>query len=678
MPNQLAASRRDPWPYHMRVNGVPVLLAENDDGELISQKSQTLEGVQPTDYNYGSLPPYLERTFEMRHLFYGMGQRVQNEQSPGRYWYALDTDLSVNGKWMRGPATTIETIAAGKPIRGIVTALHGGVETLFVLAGDRVYRRTGDGSYTLSLTLPSGTCVRAARFKGAGGSPIDALYLTTTATNLYRYDGAVWTVAGAGAGPFSDMARNIIKIGNELWIAGDVWVAKVEVNPMVRADYAGLIYVGDASSTVTWLSNHNDVLLIHKSDGHIYTLSQDGYDQDLLALGQPSTSFGVNAASWLSDLYVPTGGDPFYRIDAQGGADPLGTEQMLDNGSEVAGRIVASAGHATFYNYVGLYNATTGHSHLLKLGSWVDLGERAEDATQFLRVYNGSLKKWTGKQITWMSVESAAHFGTNERLYVGFLDGTVEWIVLPRGGPDPSSDTACSFTVSDGYLYWPDHHMNYEADSKSYRGFSFFGPRLDTNNYAQVEYRTDPTASFTALQAADISGVLSTADFVLSGQRQDFPTGTQVFGKSIQIRALLRRAGAALAAETIILDGMALHEQVRPSLRFDDEWVVLAYSDAAKRDGSSDRRRPEAIKAAMEAAAGAVGTIPVVMPWGATEEVSIIDIREALVSATARRGIELRIPMKAVRFRTISTGQQQLTHGRMETYTHSQLRQVLR
>jgi hypothetical protein len=684
------SSRRRPYPYDCRIGtsrtgdgGVGFMLVPNRDGQLVSRKAEPLE-AQPTSYEYGSQSPFLERTYQWSDLYYGFGERTQPEGRPRRTYYVIGWDMSINGKWIRGwPKFTTETINAGQPIRGFIRALRSGTDTLFALAGTKVRYRVSDGNWADSLTLASGETNQAVRFKNAGGSVVDALYLASTTNNLYRLDGSgtSWALPAALSGPPDSAAQWIETVGDELWVGAGNKIAKCEDDPFgsTADNWAAQITIGDASSVITYLKQNKNALFIFKENG-VYTISNAGVDQDVFPTlrFRRSTNNGRNAAVWLDSLWVPFE-DAFYRIEADATLSTAGTELLLENDSEVRGRIVATAGHNTWFNYAILYNPQSGDSYLGKYGTWIEQPGAGE--TRFQDVWFFALKKWTAKQATCIEVVPMGS-GVNDRLYVGFADGTAAWAVLPRSSPNPLSDPNCSYEADPGYVYLPRYTAGFAADAKSVHGFSTFGSTIDRENYAQVEYRLSPNAAWTALTTLDADDVTEiTADFTLDGQRHDFLPGSDINGKAVEVRVKGIRDPAAAETETLVLDGIAIHAAVRPSLRLLNDFSVDARNHVAKRDGSADRRSARQIRQALLDAVSAVGTVNVVLPTEEVQEMSFVDYSDSLKADNDRRGVEWgQVSVRGVQYRTLSqpgTALGQLTHGDLEQYQHGQLEALI-
>lgn len=674
MPNT-TSSRRDPFPYDATINGIGFMLVPDQDGQLVTRKSQSIDAL-PTTFEYGSQPPYKERTVIFERLYRGFGQKVEDRPTDRRTAFGINADTgSLNGLWMKGPRFTSETINAGQPILQMVRALHEGVDTVFAVSANKVTRRVGDGSWTDSLT--AATPCQAVRFKALGAGAIDALYVANVTGNLRRYNGTAWATAAAGAGPLEDRATAIAALRDELWVGWDNKVAKSTADPFIRANWGAAITCGDQSVPITWMVTNADNLYVIKRDGSIYTIFRTGVAEELYPglRSAHDDNNGRNAAVWLDTLWVPVR-DALYKIAMDGTLAPDGLEQLLENDSEVRGRYVATAAHQAWANWELVFNTSTGHSYLLKYGAWVSDSERDDDAT-FIPARHGAFKKWPLKQGTCLQVVPfPSTGGGNDRLYAGFSDGTVEWCVLPRGGPNPIRDPNCQFSADDGYVYLPAHHAGFRADNKAYRGFSVGGPTLNGRAYAQVEYRTDPAGLWQPM--VDASGV--TVNFIVPGQRADFIPGLNIAARQIELRVVLKTSNLASAYETPVVESLAVHEQVRPAAAFERRFRVDARNFVARHDGSVDRRQAEQIRDAFIAAVSAIGTTPVVLPTGETEELNFYEYEDAQLASKAGRGRQWVVEAGAIGLRVLSqpaVTPGALTHGTLEQYTHGQLEGIL-
>ena len=503
----------------------------------------------------------------------------------------------------------------------------------------------------------------------------DYLYLASTASNLHVYDGSVWSAAAAWAGPPDALANWVAVLGKEFWVMWGNKLAKAEANPMERDNYAGAILLGGEDGT--YLTTSGGALVAFKEDG-LFTVNQDGSAQNILPalIDDRVTDNGQGTAFWIDSLWIPIG-NALYRMRQDGSLTPVGTEQLLENASEVRGRITCSAGHNTWCNYEGLFNPITGNSYLLKYGSWVEASntdDEAQSVSRFRPAHHGALKKWADKQVTTMTIVTAADLGTtNDRLYAGFADGTIEWCTLPRYNPSPLTDSGTEFTDQTGYLYFPLHDASFAADTKNFRGWSVFGPALSNLLSAQISYRVDPQGGFTTLSDADLNAVTYTAD----GQRFDVP-GATLIGRTIEFRLELSR-GSASANTSPLVYGVAIHEQLRPA--FVLEWMlnVDARTNVTRHDGASERRSPDTIRDALRVACASYTPTTVLLPDGAEEEMGFLDYREEMKSYDHRWGLGWDLSVRAMQYRTLSSiaQAQGLSYGSLEVYSYQELEGIL-
>lgn len=688
-------SRRRPYPYDMYVGDVKVILEPGADGNLVSEKTKTLEATAPVDYTYSSADPFREKAFEWHELFGGFGQGVATGGIPRRYSHAVKADLSIDGLWIKGPKfeTHIETISASAgEVRQMVQALHNGVLTTFAVCQNGVFRRVADGNWANSLTAatlgPGVFPQQAVRFKHRGVASVDALYVATNASNLWKYDGTTWTMAALAAGPGTGVlqgeARYIERLNDELWVGGDYWVVKVTDDPMVRANYSAVIWVGDQTAKVTWLRQLGDALVIYKEDG-IYSVDGSGLDHELFPTlrGKNSANNGKNAAVWIDRVWFTYGSQTF-TLNESGVLKPDGMEQMLENTSDVQGAWVAGAGHNTWFFYELYYNPVNNTTYLLKHGTWVEENSNSDTpgVAQFAEAHHGALYDWN-KRGTCMDILSGLNAGGNDRLYVGFSDGTVEWAILPRTNPNPVKDGNCEFTAVDSYVYLPVHHSGFRADNKLWHAVTVMGPRLTATEWAELEYRLDP--------ANELSAWVPLADpdtrFTLPGQKLGFttdPIDQAVYGRQMQIRVKLVKAtslSSSPANLSPMIQGIVLHESVRPSFAREFTFSVKAASFLPKRNGQVDRRRGSEILADLLQECARTRPVTVLMPTGEEENMTLHAYRDSAASWAKRRDHEWLVQIQGIQLGTLSSDEGEtisgLTYRTLEQYTLGQLESII-
>lgn len=708
MPWNGQASKRRPWPYDAYIGNVRVMLAASQDGTLIGTKSKTLDQIAPTNYEYGSANPFLERTESWNELYGGMGELVQPETRPRRYQYATRADLSVDGYWMKGPnfENHVETVDPGAgEVRQLIKALRGGIETIFAICQNGVWARTSDGVWSPSLTVNTTLSLpitvfpqSAVRFKGAGGSTNDYLWLGCSSGNYYRFDGTSWSLGSNVQGPLNPtngldpQARYCERVGNELWVAGDYWVSKVEEDPTDRSKWAGAIYIGDQTSKITYLKAINNVLYIFKTDG-VYTISSAGIDQELFPTlrNKQTPTNGLNAAVWMNRMWFSFQ-DDVYTIDVNGQIQPDGLERMLENVSDVRGRLVATAGHNTWFNYEVYYNVYTGASYLVKHGTWVE-SPNAEASIHFTDSHHGSLAEWQ-KQATCMQILPNLHPTGNDRLYVGFANGTVEWCVLPRSTPNPANDLNCEFTGLDSIVYLPVHHANFQADNKFWRGISVPGPHITATEYVQVDYRYDLVNPGTFWERLSVPADPPTDPvthevrppddkFMMPGKRLNWPTIQPIYSKNILLRVHLIRDLTATPPSplnfTPVIEGVNIHEAIRPEISLEYLFSIDCKSYLPRHNGTVDRRRGSKIRDDLLALTSDIGAVLVKLPDGTTQEMLITDYKESMIPKEKRRDMGFSVQIKALQMKTYSNiaVESGITYATLEKHTFADLETLL-
>jgi hypothetical protein len=693
------------------------MLDPKQSGQLVARKSKALNPVAIAP-EYGTNDPRLEIAYPAKNVVLGMGLKTQpsNGRIPRRYYYMINGDASIDGQPIKGPLFhPAETVAAGQPVTQFVRNRFNGEFTVFAIAGTKFAVKTADGAaWTTLATLADSTFNQAARFthSTATGNALYRTYLTADSLhNLMYYedtgDATGFYEMGAleGPGPSgiagSRRPRWVAEGNGELYVFEDQDAFRLLApanNPVTSASWSGSFVIGDKSYRSTGLIVDQGVPHFFKETS-IYTLNADGSTNDLFPgfLQAANENNGRNARSWLKNLYFRFG-DGFVKFKQDGSMQGIGQELLLHNDSEVTGYPVAWVPHNTWFLYYALYNPISGDSHLMKYGAWIESeGDNNPQLLEYEDVHHGSLKKWEDKQVTALDIIPTD--GTNDRLYVGFSDGTAQWCYLPRNHPDPTADPACEFTDEATYFYPPSNHGGYAADFKLYRGFGVFGPKIDTTAYCELEYRTSDDAPWSPLRLpaegsieAPTPGVIGenpgtptaaqgtgdVAMFTVPGQRIDFPQWTALIAKSLQTRLVML---SSTTTQTPEVEGIAIYQQVRPPMLLEYILTAQARNFMAKYNGAVDWRTAEDIRNGLMALAGIPGTIKLIPPSGVPEEVSVIDYQEQIVASDKRYGIEWEITLSATQFKTLtiqgSIVQTSMTYGEMEAYTYAQLEALL-
>lgn len=644
----------------MIVSGVPIMLAETDAGPLLGEKAQTLDNVVPTEYSEAAYPAYAEKTFEHRRMILGMGTKRQRDGFPKSYYYDLFLDGSIGGQVCRGPLFHAQDGAAGQPYRDHVLGLDGGVEKEFAGFGRYVKVRNGDGSgdwATLRDFGASRTVMQMARFENFGGTVTDSVYVTLDDGNVWQYDGALWANATLPAG-FAPTAVTVLN--EEMFLAGDGLLYSVQADPLVAGNYAGPIFVGEQSSAVNWLAVLDGQLFVFKEDG---VFSVDGSSGSFvvtdLAAGFGATKSVDNGrgARLFNDALWFRWGDALWKLTSEGGVagfTPVGLSVLMENDTEVAGAPVGFAGHNNWFGYFVVASATD--SYLCKWGTWINPSEAEPERYRFAEVPHGALFKWTGKIATGCFASAVAGAAANQRLYVGFADGSIEWMKLPLGSPSPwAPGSGSEFTLTPGKRYAAEVDCDWPSENKSWRAATIFAPVISTTDVVRYFFRDTPTAGWTEF----------TDHFTADGQRIDYPSN---FG-SKRLQQYIQLEGNATDS-TAVVEGWGLHYSVVPE-------VVLEFTGAAdarlyrvRMDGSVDDRDPDIVRQAILAAIGAVGAVSCVMPDRTYRDLNFFRYSEALQKSWQRIGLEWLVPFKAIEFRTNTVYG---TWRRVEAYTWAQV-----
>lgn len=633
------ASRRAPWPYSLKINGVGVRVK----GDIVGRKVQSLAGVVPTSAEYGTEDLYRERSHEFRRPVLGMGERTQSAAARSRrYRYALNCWFS-GGLRGKGPLWHNLAPSSTGEVRDFPEALHGGALTQFILAGRYVLRRTSDLSAGQVVSQDLGASRQAqsaVRFKHPSGT--DCLYVAVDNDDFWQYNGATWTQLDTAID-----ANYLAVVRDELWRAYDNQISKCTADPATAANWSAPIAVGDASSNITGLAVANDALIVFKDDGSAstVTVNEDASlsVNDLMA-GLRTTRAGTNGrnpASWLNSVWFRSG-PSFWRLTPAGEVAELqqvGPERLLENDSEVGGVATCFAGYAAWYGLMGVYNAQNTSSYLLQYGDWLPPDAGDESRYDFADVLNGALLKWESRQITALRVSTLV--AGNPRCYAGFSDGTFGWFLLPAGSPSPfAADSGCEFadgSLGPSRVYWPTNTLMAPADYKAYLSLAAYGPVLDSNNRVEAAYRLNPGLAYAPLSA----------DLNAAGARVDFPDGT--VGKLLDYEETLASPDSS---STPVVESVVLRQALRPSTRLEYGFTVDARDHAPLRDGRADRKTAAQIREIVKAFADdpAAGTLE--LPDETSQSFAAITYQETIPDDARRRGLAYDLAVSAIQFRT--------------------------
>lgn len=612
-------------------------------GGFVGKKVMSLAGTVPNSAEYGADDQYRERSFVFGRALLGMGEATQRSHSGTRYHYALNCWFS-GGKRGKGPKWNNLAPASTGSIQDFYEALHGGVLTQFIAAGRYMLRRAGDtsGDQVVSKDFGVGrTITSAARFKAPSGT--DSLYVTLDNGDLWLYNGAAWVGPAASGGTWNGDALLCCVVGDEFYIKDTAnTVRKATADPMTAGNYSGQFTAGDGSRSINGLLSHNNALVAFMDDGTLAAFNTDGSGNELLA-GLTTTRNATNGAKPVGDplgRFYFRNGSSWLRGDGMDGfsAEPIGPERWMGNTSEVTGVAHCFAWYGTYYGFWGQYNSSNGASYLLQFGDWLPADDA--DGYQFAETLNGALVKWAGRQISAMRVQ---FIGGIPRLYCGFTDGTCGWIRLPSNSPNPfSAQSGCEFAdggTGASECYWPRHTMMKEADNKAFLHFQAQG-ELSSANTSTVSYRTSDGAAWAPLDVP----------FTQSGQREEID-GNAV-GQFIDVKETFVSASSAA---TPVMESLVLREQLRPGLRIEWAFRVIARHRVALRNGATDRKTPEQIYDLCRRAADTPGSITLTTPDEVASSFHAVNFAFAIPPENERYGLARDIDMSFVSYRTLET-----------------------
>ena len=629
---------------------VGLMLIPNQQGLLVGRKQQMLDGVVPSAQEYASAPVYRERTWPAKPTA-GYGERVQSSFGDKRYYWGMDIQVS-GGLVGKGPLLhpiTPTAAASGQVYKFIDGFQSAGLTpTQFILAGTKVYRRADDtnGGQVVDRDFSPNVAQDGVVFQGGFAGAARSLYVATNGGTLWeRTPTGTWTqcVLPAGFG-----AYRVEVVGTELWAAdvANCVIRKVTADPKVAANWSGPFFVGDPSVWISAIRQTNNVLVIFKEDGSIFTLNSDGSTNDLFPglVTTASAENGRRAQAWMGSLWFNVG-PSFYRLGMPGAElVPMGPGRLLDNASPVRGDAKAFCGWGGYQGYLGLYNAQDSPptSYLLSYGSWeMRQTEDGADA-KFDDQWDGALAHWPNKIISAMSVSGASGI---DRLYVGFTDGTWTWIKLVRS--PLATGSGAEFNLGPAEIVFPLHTAMFQADLKHWLGFSLFGPVLRVGDEATVYYRIMASAGTPPSQSS--GDWLLLGEFTQNGQRIDAPSNLAGHGLSLKV-SLTNQDNTT----TPVIDTVAIHERVVPAFKRDISGTVDGRAVIARLDGAAYRPNPETVHQIMMDAAALPGSMAIELPDETINEVAVFDYGEAITPMQGGGGHGWTINFQATQFRILT------------------------
>ena len=647
-----SSSRRRPWPWDVKLSlGTDLkdglmLVASDTTGLLVGKKQKNLGDNLPPQAAYDSAPIYREHTFEFRPTG-GYGESVQSGRTDRRYHYAINCWVT-GGLFGLGPASHQISPTTTGSIRMFAEALHGSVLTLFVLAGANVLRRSDDtnSGQFVSRTRAGHLATDAARFTGAYAGAADALYVAWDDGVLEEYNGSAWTACALPAGFLPNF---VCRLGDELWAADAAacMIRKCTNDPKVAGSWSGPILIGTPSIKITALRQTSNRLVIFKADGDVFTVNSDGSDNDMFP-GLENTPDPTNcrtASAWQGSLWFRAG-RAFWKLDVQSGMvlTPSGPGRQLQNLSEVKGPVQAFAGWNSQMAFGAIYNASLNNSYLLSYGNWEPVQGDSGTQFNFTDQWDGALVKYAGRKATALLVSSIPY---DARLYVGFDDGSYDWIKLV---PFPlTPDAGSDYTTDTSYIVMPLHTDMFQADVKQTIGFSVFGPYFPVGSRVTIQYRQRGAKA--GLPTSDPLGdyVELGNPFTYNGQRID--ASVPIAGVALEVKATLQ----GTATDSVILEGIGLHERLVPAFRRDFTFTVDCRDFIARRDGACVRKPGRYYRDLVMQCAAAPALVTLELPDETVSNVALFDYQERQVAHTVRGGQGWAIDVQATQFGLLET-----------------------
>ena len=627
---------------------VGLMLIAREEGILVGRKQQMLDGVVPSQQEYGSAPVYRERTFISRPTA-GYGERVQSSWGDRRYYWGMDIQVS-GGLFGKGPLLhPILPSPATGPINKFIDGLHGTTLTQFILAGTRVLRRTDDTNAGQVVDRAEAVAaIDAARFKGGYAGATDSLYVAyANGVLIERNPAGTWTPCALPAG---FLAQRVEVVGTQLWAADcdNSVVRNCSADPKVATNWSGPIFVGNPSYKITAIRSTNNTLVIFKEAGGIFTLNADGSTNDLfpgLRDVPISAENGLRANAWLGALWFNIG-PSFYRLEMPGATlVPSGPGKLLDNASPVRGEVRTFCGWGGFQAYLTLWNPATNASYLLSYGSWEMEQTEAGAQARFDDQFDGALAHWDGRKPTAAYVTGVGAPAGTSRLYIGFEDGGWDWIKLVRN--PLAADSGAEFNLGPAEMVFPLHHAMFQADIKVWQGFSLFGPVLRPGDEAIVSYRL--MASAGAVPADPSGDWLELGEFVHNGQRIDAPPNLS--GIALQLKVGLTNSNNAT---TPVVETVAIHERVVPMFKRDISGTVDARHVITRMDGAAYRLDVEGVHKLMMNVQAFPGSHAIELPDETVNEIAFFGYSERMLPMQAGGGHGWAIDWQATQFRILT------------------------
>jgi hypothetical protein len=621
------------------------MLLPGSDGMLLIGKKQTIvdPGVVPSSYQYDSAPITHERTFVFRPTG-GMGERLQSSLTDHRYYFGLNVWVR-GGLFGKGPLLHELVPSTTGEVRQFVDALGpGSVLCQYVLTAGQVLRRNDDtnAGQVVDDSRPGHIAQSGVRFRSTGTSPVDALYVAWDDGVLRQRSASAWTACALPAG-FN--ANWLAAVGPTL-IAADSTNVEIRVcsgDPTIAASWGGPIYVGNPAQVITGMTAGQNRIIVFKIDGSVWTLNTDGsVNEETPGARVPADpTNGRTAVPWLNSVYTRLG-PTFWEIDMPSvSLQPIGPERQLDNASEVYGPVQAFVGWGAAMAFCAIWNPNNGNSYLLTYGNYV---ADQNDNFVFANQYDGALAWWASKRVTALGVSNVSG---QDRLYVGFNNGTYDWFKLVQN--PLANNSGAEYTLAPSSIDVPWHTAMFEADLKAWTGLSIFGPQITQGNFVTFGYRLAGTGGGPPPSDQMATYVELPGDLVYSGFRLDLPPNLN--GSMLSLRANLTNFDNT---QTPVLEGIGIHERVIPRFRLDYSGTIDARDWVARRDGAAMRQSGVSIRALCQQFTASPNLAVIEMPDETLESLALFDYTEHQYGWKAGGATQWAIDFQASQFKTLS------------------------
>jgi len=432
----------------------------------------------PAEAQYGNQAAIIElpMVFRSTHKGYGDARVVADD----RYHYSVSVDGRFPHQVIAGPAVNPFQTYMGANCVGFFE--QDGM--LFAIGGRHCVSIETDGTVGVAQDFGAGKVATDCGVFGWGAPAAAYGYVGM------GYAEPFWERA-ANANPALGWTQAAALYMGQISVFKDrLWASTTahEVQPVATApktatNWGARYGIGDPGKSITELAELADLLYVGKTNG-LFALDSSGLGQ----MATPELGRAVAAANcvqmgaWHGSMWVPHERGLFnYRsMGAQGflvtPATP-GAFAVEDN--PIKGKITALVGDDRWL-YVALYTAGA--------DTYILAGRQSMGDEQAF----GPMIWHPLAHLASMKVEAMHISGLwgNPRLFFAYGANDMAYIILPRKGENPISDTAYRYATS-GSIYYPAHCSLSPTTTKIYKSIQIGGSKLTATRYADVYYRID-------------------------------------------------------------------------------------------------------------------------------------------------------------------------------------------